>query len=265
MKILKKLIQLHKYLFFTAAFFTFLSVFLNLYWNRFLADMIDRLGRVVPYGLKDVGAPKLEFFMPVVVIILFHTASEYLSTYLASYTCEVFAHEMRMGYSRFYLQSDILTLSKLNVGEEQSAMQNELREISAYLNENLFSFIKQFVAFIVTIIFLFCQNGKLTLLTIFPVIPLLIYCFFSGKMIKNFTEQCQKNKEQINGLAGILLDLFPVIQVYDAHGLIHGAVDEKIAQAHSHSADQAGKPMTATMYIFVATTATYTGNAPPIM
>ncbi|MDE6606395.1 MAG: hypothetical protein K2K54_01370 [Lachnospiraceae bacterium] len=230
MKTLIKLIRLHKFLFSTAAFFTFLSVFLNLYWNGFLANVIDCLGRVLPSADKDVGTSMFQFLIQAAVIILLLAASDYLSSYLASYTCEVFAHEMRMGYSRFYLQSDILALSKLNAGEEQSAMQNELREISAYLNENLFSFMKQFVAFAATVIFLFCQSGKLTMLTILPVIPLLVYCYFSGKIIKNFTEQCQRSKEQINGLAGILLDLFPVIQVYDAYGLIHGTVSERIAE-----------------------------------
>lgn len=140
------------------------------------------------------------------VIILLHTAAEYLSSCLASYTCEVFAHEMRMGYSRFYLQCDIRTLSKLNVGEEQSAMQNEMGEISAYLNENLFSFTKQFVSFAVTAVFLLCCNSKLALLSTLPVVPLIIYCNFSSKVIKNLTEQCQKSKKQINGLADILLE-----------------------------------------------------------
>lgn len=230
MRIIRKLIRSHKFLFFTASMFTFLSVLANLYWNRFLAYAIDRLGSVLPSGFQDAETVIMQLFMTAVFIILFNTVIEFLSSYMASYTCEVFAHEMRMSYSRFYLQSDILTLSKWNVGEEQSAMQNELREISAYLNENLFSFMKQFAAFVVTVIFLFCQSGKLTLLTIFPVIPLLIYCYFSGRIIKNLTERCQKSKAQINGLAGILLELFPVMQVYDAHELIHGTMDERMLE-----------------------------------
>ncbi|MDE7239931.1 MAG: hypothetical protein K2N41_09510 [Lachnospiraceae bacterium] len=230
MRIIRKLIRSHKFLFLTASFVTFLSVLANLYWNRFLADAIDRLGSMLPAGFQDAETVITRLLMTAVFIILFHTVTEFLSSYLASYTCEVFAHEMRMGYSRFYLQMDILTLSKCNVGEEQSAMQNELREISAYLNENHFSFMKQFVAFVISVIFLFCQSGKLTMLTIFPVIPLLIYCYFSGKIIKNLTERCQKNKAKLNGLAGILLELFPVIQVYDAHGLTHGTMDETILE-----------------------------------
>lgn len=230
MRIIRKLIRSHKFLFLTASIFTFLSVLANLYWNRFLADAIDRLGSVLPIGFRDAETVIMQLLMTAAFIILFHTVIEFSASYMASYTCEVFAHEMRMGYSRFYLQSDILTLSKCNVGEEQSAMQNELSEISAYLNENLFSFMKQFVAFVVTVIFLFCQSGKLTLLTIFPVTSLLIYCYFSGKLIKHLTERCQKSKAQLNGLAGILLELFPVIQVYDAHGLIHGTMDERMLE-----------------------------------
>lgn len=79
-----------------------------------------------------------------------------------------FAHDMRMGYARHYLQSDIRTLSKLNVGEEQSAMQNELKEISAYFSENLFSLIKQFSTFVVTVLFLLYQNFKLAVIFILP-------------------------------------------------------------------------------------------------
>ncbi|MBD5482801.1 MAG: ABC transporter ATP-binding protein [Lachnospiraceae bacterium] len=230
MRIIRKLIRSHKILFLTASIFTILSVLLNLYWNRFLADVIDRLGSVLPAGFQDAETVIMQLLMTAAFIILFHTVIEFSASYMASYTCEVFAHEMRMGYSRFYLQSDILTLSKCNVGEEQSAMQNELREISAYLNENLFSFMKQFAAFAVTGIFLFCQSGKLTLFTLFPVIPLLLYCYFSGKIIKNLTEQCQKNKAKMNGLTGILLELFPVIQVYHAHELIQGSMNEKISE-----------------------------------
>lgn len=230
MKMLRKLIGLHKCLFFAAMLFTLLSVFLSLYWNSFLADIIDGLESIFLLDSPDEEALLLTPLVMAAVIIFFHTAAEYLSSCLASYTCEVFAHEMRMGYSRFYLQSDIRTLAKLKVGEEQSAMQNEMREISAYLNENLFSFTKQFVSFAVTAVFLLCRNSKLALLSTLPVVPLIIYCYFSGKAIKNLTEQCQKSKKQINGLADTLLELFPIIQVYNAYRLMDTAMEEKLLE-----------------------------------
>ena len=170
------------------------------------------------------------FFTAGIWIVLIHTISEFLSSYLSSCTCEIFAHEMRMGYVGHYLQSDIQTLSGLNVGEEQSAMQNELKDISEYLSENLFSLMKQFGTFVVTVIFLFGQNYKLAMLSVFPVIPLILYCSLSSKVIKNYTQQCQNCRKKINGLAGEILELFPVIQIYDAYGLIKSAVKENLSE-----------------------------------
>lgn len=230
MKLIRKLIQLHKVLFTTTMIVTCFAVFMNLYLNNFLASLIDRLGSASSFKdmMSETSLSALLLF--VVFILLVLTASEYLSSFLASYTCEYFAHEMRMGYARFYLQSDVRTLSKLNVGEEQSAMQNELSEISAYLNENLFSLTKQFISFMLTVVFLIYQSPKLAVFSILPVAPLIIYCSFSSKIIKNYTEQCQESKKEINGLSGILLELFPIIQVYDAYNLINATMNERLAE-----------------------------------
>ena len=227
MKILKQLIKLHKILFMTAVLFTFLSVILNLCWNRFLAQLLDALltnADFVPHG-NGAGT----FFVIGTCIVLMYAISEFLSLYISSYTCEVLAHEMRMGYAEYYLQADIQTLSKLNVGEEQSAMQNELQEISVYLSENLFPFMKQLDAFVVTVMFLLCQNLKLAVVSIVPVLPLIFYCSFSSKIIKNYTQKCQSSRKKINGLADIILELFPIIQIYDAYGLIQAALKENIS------------------------------------
>ena len=230
MKIIKQLIKLHRVLFTIAVLFTFLSVILSLCWNKCLAGMIDILG---DSPLLDNDGQKSELFpfiMTGTYIILLHTISEYLSSYLSSYTCEIFAHEMRMGYVRYYLESDIRILSKLNVGEEQSAMQNELKDISDYMNENLFSLMKQFGTFIVTVVFLLCQSFKLAVLSILPVVPLIVYCSFSSKIIRNYTEQCQDSKKEINGLADMILDLFPIIQIYGAYKLIDRTMQEKLME-----------------------------------
>ena len=222
MKSLKELIKLHKFLFIIAVLCTFLAVILNLCWNSFLAEMID--------GLEDTGFFCFENGMRGTFIILLHTISEYLSSWLALYTCEIFAHEMRIGYVRYYLHSDIRILSKLNVGEEQSAMQNELKDVSDYLNQNLFALLKQFGTFVVTVVFLFCQNVKLAMLSIVPVVPLIIYCSFSSKIIKHYTEHCLDSKKKINGLADMILELFPVIQVYDSYKLMKIAMEENLSE-----------------------------------
>lgn len=213
MKLLKQLIKLHKILFMMAVLFTFLSVIINLCWNKFLAQLLDLLGNADFFSFKKETAV---FFTLGILVVLIHTISEFASLFLSSYTCEMFAHELRMGYAKSYLQSDPRTISKLNVGEEQSTMQNELQEISAYLTESLFPLMKQFGAFVVTVLFLLCQNLKLTLLSVVPVLPLIAYCSFSSKIIQNETRQCQNSKQKINGLADMILGLFPIIQIYDA-------------------------------------------------
>ena len=221
MKILKKLIHLHRFLFGIAVLFTFLSVILNLCWNEFLAVTLDKFA-------NSVSLANSTFLTSGLFFILFLAISEYLSSYLAAYTCETFAHEMRLGYAGYYLQNDIQMLSKLNVGEEQSAMQNELQDISNYLNENLFTLMKQFGSFVVTVVFLLCQNFKLTLVSTLPVIPLIIYCSLSSKIIKKFTEQCQYSRQKINGLADVILELFPIIKVYGAYKMIRGTMNERL-------------------------------------
>lgn len=235
MKILRKLIQSHKILFFGTMSITFFTVLISLYWNSFLADLLNRLKNASSF--EDMGAETSlpQLLIMAAFIILIQTISEYLSSFLASYTCELFAHEMRTGYARFYLQSDVRTLLKRNAGEEQSAMQNELSEISAYLNENLFSLTKQLISFVFTVVFLFCQSPKLMLFSTLPVLPLILYCSFSSKVIKSYSGRCQESKRQINGLTGTLLELFPIIQVYRAHGLISATMHERILEWQSAS------------------------------
>lgn len=227
MKLLKQLIKLHKILFMMAVLFTFLSVIINLCWNKFLAQLLDLLGNADFFSFKKETAV---FFTLGILVVLIHTISEFASLFLSSYTCEMFAHELRMGYAKSYLQSDPRTISKLNVGEEQSTMQNELQEISAYLTESLFPLMKQFGAFVVTVLFLLCQNLKLTLLSVVPVLPLIAYCSFSSKIIQDETRQYQNSKQKINGLTDMILGLFPIIQIYDACQLIKGSMEEALSQ-----------------------------------
>ena len=230
MNILKKLIGLHKYVFGAAAIFTLISIILNLCWNDFLAKMIDILGDAAFFDYGNKHNVLFAFFVKGIFIILLYTIGELLSSYAASYTCEIFAHEMRMGYVRYYLESDNRILSTLNVGEEQSAMQNELKDISDYMNENLFSLMKQFGTFIFTVVFLLCQSFKLAALSILPVGPLIVYCSFSSKIIRNYTEQCQDSKKNINGLADMILELFPIIQVFGAYKLIDSTMQERLSE-----------------------------------
>ncbi len=225
MGVIKKLIRQHKPLFGVAVFLTVASVFLSLIWNRFLMELLDRLADFSAFSDRSGAAGFLAGGIGIVLILAF---AEFASYCMAAFVCESFAHDLRMGYVRYYVRSDVRLLSGLRAGEEQSAMQNELSDISNYFRENLFSFLKQFVTFAVTFLFLLHRNWKLTLLSTVPVFPLIAYCFFSGKTIKGYTDRCQGYQRQINGLADMILELFPVIWVYDAFGLIRDSMEERI-------------------------------------
>ncbi len=230
MKLMVRLIQLHKIIFAAAMAATCISVCVSLCWNHILARLIDGLGNTTVLRDAFVLQSLPHFLLPGIAMILAIAGSEVLASVLASYTCEIFAHEMRMGYARYFLHMDHCALAELNVGEAQSAMQNELRESSAYLNENLFALAKQALSFLLTVVFLLQQNPKLAVLSILPVLPVIVYCAFSSKKIREYTEQCQECKKQINGLSDILLTLFPVIRVYQSHSLFETIMEERLAE-----------------------------------
>ncbi len=230
MRTLKQLFRLHKFLFWTATAFTFAAAHTNLCWNGFLAVFLDKFSSVQQSFIGRTDTHEGMMAAAGLGLIALYAVNEYGSSYLASYTCEMFVHEMRMGYARHYLYSDIRMLAGLNAGEEESAMQNELQEVSVYFNENLFAIMKQFVSFVCAVIFLFCQNVKLAFLSIIPVIPLIVYCFCSSKIIKTYSGQCYESKKSVNGMVTVMLELFPVILIYDAYRLMERAIDERLAE-----------------------------------
>lgn len=150
LNILKHLIRLHRFHFMAALLFTLLAILLNLCWNRFLAELLNLLQDASFRGRLPAVQELFGVFAPGIGILFLLMATEFLSSYLALSICEIFAHEMRMGYVRSYLHRDILTFCALSAGQEQSAMQNELRDVCDYLTGNLFPFIRQFTAFFLT-------------------------------------------------------------------------------------------------------------------
>lgn len=230
MKLMIRLIQLHKIIFAAAMAVTCISVCMSLFWNCVLARLIDGLGNTTVLRDAFLTQSLPLFLLSGTVLIPAIAGSEVLASVLAACTCEMFAHEMRMGYARYFLHMDHRTMSELNVGEAQSVMQNELSESRDYLNENLFALARQFLTFFLSVVFLLWQSPKLAVLSILPVLPVIIYCAFSSKRIKKYTEYCQEAKKKINGLSDILVSLFPVILVYQSHGLFETIMEERLKE-----------------------------------
>ena len=60
MKIIKKLIKLHRLLFMAAALLTFLTAILSVWWNKFLAEMLNFLEEAVSFGSGGIRSSALE-------------------------------------------------------------------------------------------------------------------------------------------------------------------------------------------------------------
>ena len=81
MKMIWKLIKLHKTFFGAAFLFTFLSVISNLYWNKFLAQLLDSLENTsLSFLENEMGI----FFAIGIFIVFIHAICEYLSLYFHS-------------------------------------------------------------------------------------------------------------------------------------------------------------------------------------
>jgi len=139
--------------------------------------------------------------MKAIIMILLIGGSQFLFTLSSGWTCETITHDLRMAYASHLLHSNITELENMSLGAEISRLQNEIAEVSDYINSNLFAFVHDWIKFIITIIWLFSLNPAITLLSNLPVVGILIYLSFASKIISEFTEKAQQSKMNMNGFA----------------------------------------------------------------
>lgn len=144
----------------------------------------------------------------------------WLKTYLSGYVCEILTHDLRMGYARHFSSLPISEIEQLNAGEQLSKLQNEIADISRYLSSNLFQLINDGISFAATLGWLLILNTKLTLTVNLPVLLIMIYVFYSSRIISKATERSQEAKGRMNKYADLLLTLFPIIRLYDGTHMI---------------------------------------------
>ncbi len=181
-----------------------LNVLISLYWNVELSSIINiiSIGSIIP------------------LIIIIRSLSSYISNYISGLSCEYISHDLRMGYARYFINLPTYEVEQLSTGEELSKLQNEIADVSKYLDNNLFQLFGDFIRFITTFIWLLVLNPKLTLSVNLPVFFILIYVFYSSKVISSSTLQSQKAKGEMNKYSDTLLSIFPIIRLYDATHMI---------------------------------------------
>lgn len=199
-----------------------LSILITLYWNYELSKMINQVQKGISITSMQIAK--------VLILMIVNAFSQGSFTYLSGYTSEYLTHDLRMYLAHKLLKKKYYEVEGLNVGEQLSQLQNELTEVSQYLTGNLFALINDGIRFLFTFIWLLYLNSELTILSNLPVLVILIYVFFSSKVIESLAKQGQRRQQELNGFTDTLLTLFPVIRIYEAYELLQNRYYDKVEE-----------------------------------
>ena len=188
------------------------SVVSTLLWNKELAELID--GVQAGHGLDRSCVVRCAGCL--VLAALLQGGMQFLSAYAGEYA----VHDLRMKLAEMTMKREYASVIKESSAELISVQQNEMEEISRYLSDDLFTLCSTVVNFVFNLAFLLTQNATLTLLYLIPVAGMAVYTTLSGKVIYRYTKREQEQQKRMNGVAGILLSLFPVVRIYEAEGLL---------------------------------------------
>lgn len=185
-----------------------LTAAIALWWNARLGGMINQV--------SSGKALTQQMLSGALTAMLLTGATQFINEYLSGYACQSMAHDLRMGYARAFALLPVIEAEKLNTGEALSRLQNEITGVSGYLSANLFQLFDDGVRFIVTFIWLLCLGPGLTLAANMPALLIVVYAFWSSKIIGSATRKSQAAKAEMNQYADSLLTLFPIIRLYGA-------------------------------------------------
>ncbi len=197
------------------------SVVASLFWNRELAVLID--GVQAGHGLRGEHVERSVIWL--LLAAVFQGGMQFLSAYAGEYA----VHDLRMRLATVTMRREYVSIVKENSAELISVQQNEMEEINRYISDNLFTLCTTVINFVFTLLFLLMQNAKLTLLYLIPVGGMAVYTTVSGKVIYRYTKREQEQQKKMNGVAGTLLSLFPVVRIYEAEKLLKQSYRSRIA------------------------------------
>ena len=220
MILLIKLLRRRFPLFLAAFVACCLSVAITLWWNTELAGIINTVSAGIP--------PSPEIIKLVMVIMIVTAAGAWFKSYVSGFFCETVTHDLRMGYTRHFASLSLRQTESLNAGQELSKLQNEIADVSVYINGNLFQLIDDSIIFIITLVWLLAVNPALVFYVNGPCLLIVVYVFFSSKIIGKATTLSQQAKGRMNICAESLLTMFPVIKLYNAPQMMIANYDRQI-------------------------------------
>lgn len=196
------------------------SVVATLLWNKDLAVLID--GIQGGMGLDRERVAQCVVYL--ILAALLQGGMQFLSAYAGEYA----VHELRIRLATVTMRREYGSVAKENSAETVSLQQNEMEEINRYVSDNLFTLCTTVISFVLNLLFLLMQNANLTLLYLIPVAGMAVYTTLSGKVIYRYTKEEQEQQKKMNGVAGTLLSLFPVVRIYEAERLLRQSYEERI-------------------------------------
>jgi len=198
-----------------------LTAAVTLWWNTQLSGIINN----VSAGIKLTG----QTVSMALITMIVTGVTNYIKGYISGYTCESLSHDLRMGYARYFSLLPFAEAEKTRVGEQLSRLQNEIADISAYINNNLFQLLDDGVMFIATLIWLIFMNPVLTITVYSPVLLIMAYVFYASRIISSATASSQQARGRMNGQVETLLTLFPVLKLYEAANMFLSRYRDDVA------------------------------------
>ena len=189
-----------------------LTAAVTLWWNIQLAVIIN--------NVITGSFPPIHIIVSLLIIVPAMSISAYFKTWISGFFCETLTHDLRTGYAKHFISLPVSEIENINTGQELSKLQNEIADVSAYLNTNFFQLIDDCIRFIVTVIWLIMINYTLFLIINVPAVIIIGYIIYSGKIIAKATKHSQLAKGRMNKYAESLLVLFPLIKLYNSENLM---------------------------------------------
>ena len=191
--------------------FDLLFLAIVLVWNRQLAVLID----LVTSG----QAVTKSIILNLVVILAAYILMSGATTFVSGVTCTGINYSLRQNYIQ-KISNENLPTQKLNGGKEASVLLNELTAVSNFISENLFFMFDSLIKFIGSFGWLIYLNPFLAITSNLPVFFIIIYISFSSRILQKYTLKTNEENSKINSVTDSLMNLFPVIKLYQAQKMI---------------------------------------------
>lgn len=203
-----------------SVFVSVISICVSLWWNAQLSGIINTVNTNKTISTQTI--------LLACTTMILSASIAYINGLGSGWTCETLAHDLRMGFAKYFIALPIAEMENLNAGEQLSKLQNEISDVSGFLRANLFSIVDDLIKFISTLIWLIWLDPKLVLLSNAPVVILMLYTVYSSKVIGMAAQESQQANTHITGFTDKLITLFPVLRLYDATQLFSRQYDDAL-------------------------------------